>query len=56
MQQLGADAQYIKIGGSGKNALDFHLAFYIGELSARDPEAYFNIVSKDTGFDPLVSI
>jgi len=54
MQQLGAEAQYVKIGGSGKNALDFHLAFYIGELSARDPGAWFHIISKDTGFDPLV--
>lgn len=54
MQQLGSDARYIKIGGSGKNALDFHLAFYIGELSAREPGAYFHIISRDTGFDPLV--
>ena len=54
MQSMGNDAQYIKIGGNGKNALDFHLAFYIGELSARHPEAHFHIISKDTGFDPLV--
>jgi hypothetical protein len=54
MQQLGDDAQYVKIGGNGKNALDFHLAFYVGELVAKDPEAYFHIISKDTGFDPLI--
>ena len=48
------DYQYIKIASSGSNALDFHIAFYIGQLSAREPEAYFHIVSKDTGFDPLV--
>lgn len=54
MQQLGADAEYIKISGNGKNALDFHLAFYIGELSARNPGAYFHIISRDTGFDPLI--
>lgn len=54
MQQLGDDAQYVKIGGNGKNALDFHLAFYVGELAAKDPEAYFHIISKDTGFDPLI--
>ena len=29
------------------------MAFYVGELVAKDPEAYFHIISKDTGFDPL---
>lgn len=54
LQALGDRAQYIKVGGSGRNALDFHIAFYIGELAARDPEAWFHIISKDTGFDPLI--
>jgi hypothetical protein len=54
MQMLGENAEYIKIGGNGKNALDFHIAFYIGELSAKHPNAFFHIISKDTGFDPLV--
>lgn len=54
MQKLGARAQYIKIAGNGSNALDFHIAFYIGQLAAQDPTGYFHIISKDTGFDPLV--
>lgn len=54
LQQLGDRAQYIKISGNGSNALDFHIAFYIGELASRHPNAFFHIVSKDTGFDPLV--
>lgn len=54
MQELGENAKYVKIGGNGKNALDFHLAFYIGELSTKEPDAYFHIISKDTGFDPLI--
>jgi len=54
MQRLGENAQYVKIGGQGKNALDFHLAFYVGELVAKDPDAYFHVISKDTGFDPLI--
>ncbi len=54
MQRLGARAQYIKMAGSGANALDFHIAFYIGSLAANDPTAFFHIISKDTGFDPLV--
>jgi hypothetical protein len=54
MQDLGDRAQYIKISGNGKNSLDFHIAFYIGQFSLRDPEGHFHIISKDRGFDPLV--
>jgi hypothetical protein len=54
LQAFGNDAQYVKIGGNGANALDFHIAFYIGKLAALDPNAYFHIISKDTGFDPLI--
>lgn len=54
MQQLGENAKYVKIGANGKNALDFHIAFYVGELATKDPEAYFHIISRDTGFDPLI--
>lgn len=54
MQTLGDQAKYVKISGNGRNALDFHITFYIGELSANDPGACFHIISKDTGFDPLI--
>lgn len=54
LQRMGSKAEYIKISGNGSNALDFHIAFYIGHLAAQDPTAYFHIVSKDAGFDPLV--
>jgi hypothetical protein len=54
MQALGEQADYVEIAGSGPNALDFHIAYYIGELAARDPDADFHIISKDRGFDPLI--
>ena len=54
MQALGASAQYVKIEGSGKNALDFHIAYYIGEFAAKEPGAHFHIISRDSGFDPLI--
>ena len=54
MQALGTRGQYIKISGNGSNALDFHIAFYIGHLASQDTLAYFHIISKDTGFDPLI--
>jgi hypothetical protein len=54
IQRMGERAQYIKIAGSGPNALDFHIAFYIGEMAAHNPQASFRVISKDTGFDPLI--
>lgn len=54
MQQMGDRAEYIKIAGVGRNALDFHIAYYIGRIATEQPEAFFHIISKDTGFDPLI--
>lgn len=55
IQKLGPRAQYVEMTGTGHNALDFHIAFYIGRISATDKDAYFHIVSNDQGFDPLVA-
>jgi hypothetical protein len=55
LQTLGSEAKYVEIEGNGHNALDFHIAFYIGQLSECCPDASFQIISKDTGFDPLIA-
>ncbi len=44
----------VDIEGQGKNALDFHIAFYLGEIFARHPETSCAILSKDKGFDALI--
>ena len=54
LQAFGPDVEYIQMDGNGTNALDFHIAYYIGRLAAEYPDAYFHIISKDTGFDPLI--
>jgi hypothetical protein len=54
VQHLGDRAEYVKIAGVGKNALDFHIAYYIGRIATEQPESFFHIISKDTGFDPLI--
>jgi hypothetical protein len=51
---FGNRVEYIKISGRGTNALDFHIAYYIGQHTAADPAAYFHIISKDAGYDPLI--
>lgn len=55
LQCMGDKASYIKISGNGPNALDFHIAFYIGQISVNEPDAFFHIISKDVGFDPLIA-
>lgn len=54
LQDLGENAGYQKIAGNGSNALDFHIAFYMGEIAAKDANAYFHVISRDKGFDPLI--
>lgn len=54
IQQRGEKARYVELETSGKNALDFHIAYYIGQLSSSDPSGCFHVISKDTGFDPLL--
>lgn len=55
LQRLGQGGSYVKISSNGPNALDLHIAYYIGLLAASEPDAYFHIISKDTGFDPLIA-
>lgn len=54
LQRLGTRAQYLRISGAGRNALDFHIAFYIGELLAKNPTAVFHVIAVDGGYDPLL--
>ncbi len=44
-----------KIEGSGKNALDFHIAFQLGRIIETEPETECIVLSADKGFDPLLS-
>ena len=51
-QRLGKHCEYINVLRSGRDALDFFIAYYLGILSRTKAEFY--IISKDTGFDPLL--
>jgi PIN domain len=55
LQPLGENVKYVEISGNGRNALDFHIAYYLGKMGAEDPDGYFHIISKDTGYDPLIT-
>lgn len=54
MQALGNNAEYVRVDGIGKNALDFHLVLYLGRLIEKEANGYFHIISKDSGFDTVI--
>ena len=55
LQARGENGRYVRINATGRNALDFHIAFYLGELAAKEPAAAFHVISKDDGYDPLLA-
>jgi hypothetical protein len=52
--QLGASVEWIGVEGTGPNALDFHIVFYLGQISLQAPTSNYIILSRDRGFDPLI--
>ena len=53
-QRFGSRLEWVKISGEGSNALDFHIAFYLGRLFEKLPKAVYFVLSRDKGFDPLL--
>lgn len=59
VEQLLGNAQAVQMVRTvtvGKNALDFVLAYHLGQAVLTDPKGYFHIVSKDAGYDALVEL
>jgi hypothetical protein len=54
LMENAASVQLVRLTTSGRNALDFALAYYVGRAVVTDPTGHFHIISKDKGFDPLV--
>lgn len=55
IQRMGNRAEYVRVTTPGRNSLDFHLAFHLGQLAAKDPGGKFFVISKDTDYDPLIT-
>jgi hypothetical protein len=59
-QPLGPNVTFVRCAKAGRNAVDMHIAFHLGELVAAQggaeagARARFFIVSRDTDFDPLL--
>ena len=53
-QGFGDRRTLIPITRTGKNALDFHLTFYMGYIISRHPEARIVVLSNDQGYAPML--
>jgi hypothetical protein len=52
--KYSAQVRLVEAGRSGRNALDFVLAYLIGVQSTTDRAGHFHILSRDKGFDALI--
>ena len=55
LQPFGRAVEYVQVSGRGTDALDFHIAFFLGQLAVRHPNDDFHVISADRGFDPLLN-
>ena len=46
--------EFIQVESTGKNALDFYIAYYLAKKDS-EKDVFHCIWSKDKGFDPLIS-
>ena len=53
-QLVSIGSEFVRCTKTGKNALDFHLTYYLGRLAAQHPKDDFYVLSKDKGYDPLI--
>ncbi len=52
--RFGERAHLVHLQKTGKNALDFYLSYYLGQITATDQADQIGILSRDGGYDVLV--
>ena len=51
---FGSDATAVPISRTGKNALDFHLSFYMGYIASKNPGSAMVVIANDKGYEPML--
>ena len=51
---FGTGAMAVPVSKTGKNALDFHLSFYMGYIASRNPGSKMVVVANDKGYEPML--
>lgn len=52
---FGSDATAVLISKTGKNALDFHLSFYMGYIASKNPGSAMVVIANDKGYEPMLA-
>lgn len=52
---FGGDATAVPISKTGKNALDFHLSFYMGYIASKNPGSAMVVIANDKGYEPMLA-
>lgn len=50
----GLPVTLVPISKTGKNALDFHLTFYVGYIASHHPDDKIVVVANDRGYEPML--
>lgn len=53
-QKLGDRVEWHRVDASGRNALDFFIAYQLGRVAERKSKLQCIVLSRDKGFDPLL--
>ena len=51
---FGTNVTAVPISRTGKNALDFHLSFYMGYTASRNQASAMVVVANDKGYEPML--
>jgi hypothetical protein len=51
---FGDDVTAVPISRAGKNALDFHLSFYVGYIASKNQTPEIVVVANDKGYEPMI--
>lgn len=51
---FGTNVTAVPISKTGKNALDFHLSFYMGYIASRNPASAMVVLANDKGYEPML--
>lgn len=51
---FGNDVMAVPISKTGKNALDFHLSFYMGYIASKNPASAMVVIANDKGYEPML--
>ena len=52
--RFGERTHFVRLNKTGKNALDFYLSYYLGQITTTDAHAEIAILSRDGGYDVLL--